>query len=159
MLSDKLKQFFPLADASVLSSGSLTAAYGKGGKDGLLNHALEQAAAATEKKVGHTVLALFGVLFVVGKVGILSGFTQQGAVQHLVRRSSKCFGFIDGLAGLVLPLLGLRGRKECRPARKSEESTSPKGDHYLKVVGWRQVGTNQYHRKPTLGLPKHIRTP
>eukprot|EP00752_Nemacystus_decipiens_P005037 g4574.t2 len=30
---------------------SLTAAYGKGGKDGLLNHALEQAAAATEKKL------------------------------------------------------------------------------------------------------------
>lgn len=59
VLSDKLKQFFPLADASALSSESLTAAYSKGGKDGLLKHALEQAAAATEKKVGHIYVALY----------------------------------------------------------------------------------------------------
>lgn len=51
VLSDKLKQFFPVADASALSAETLSAVYGKGGKDGLLNHALEQAAAATEKKV------------------------------------------------------------------------------------------------------------
>lgn len=55
VLSDKLKQFFPLADASALSAESLTAAFGKGGKDGLLNHALEQTAAATEKKVGRII--------------------------------------------------------------------------------------------------------
>ncbi|CAM9543619.1 unnamed protein product, partial [Ectocarpus sp. 4 AP-2014] len=51
VLSDKLRQFFPLGDASALSAESLTAAYSKGGKDGLLQHALDQAAAATEKKL------------------------------------------------------------------------------------------------------------
>ncbi len=56
-MSDKLKQFFPMADASALSADSLSAAFGKGGKDGLLNHALEQAAAATEKKVSQMMMA------------------------------------------------------------------------------------------------------
>ncbi|CAM9736693.1 unnamed protein product [Pylaiella littoralis] len=51
VLSDKLRQFFPLADASALSAESLAAAHSKGGKEGLLKHALDQAASATEKKL------------------------------------------------------------------------------------------------------------
>lgn len=51
VLSAKLQQFFPLADASALSTESLTKAFGAGGKEGLLKHCLDQAVAASEKKV------------------------------------------------------------------------------------------------------------
>lgn len=66
VLSDKLRQFFPLGDASALSTESLTEAYSAGGKEGLLQHALDQAAAATEKKVHFFVTTIL----VVGVVSI-----------------------------------------------------------------------------------------
>lgn len=49
VLADKLQQFFPTGDASALSAGALNEVFLKGG-DGVLEHCLAQAAAATEKK-------------------------------------------------------------------------------------------------------------
>lgn len=50
-MSAKLQQFYPLADASTLSEEALAAAYKSGGASKVLQHCLDQAKMATEKKV------------------------------------------------------------------------------------------------------------
>lgn len=58
VLSAKLQQFYPLAEASSLSEAALAAAFKSGGASKVLQHCLEQAKAATEKKV-RCVLVLY----------------------------------------------------------------------------------------------------
>ena len=50
-LADKLRQFFPAAEASALSTETFREAFRSGRGDAVLDHCLEQAAAATKKKL------------------------------------------------------------------------------------------------------------